>query len=157
MAHKKKGRINIFIDMTPMVDVVMLLLTFFMLTTHFKPPSEAEVALPSSTSQFKLPESDVMTVTVTKDNKMFLGLDSQRLRARVFGEEHQLKSGIELEDRETLANMLVQARMANPKLRTVIKADKETPYGPIEDIMNILQKVKITRFNLVTELEKESL
>ncbi len=157
MAHKKKGRINIFIDMTPMVDVVMLLLTFFMLTTHFKPPSEAEVALPSSTSQFKLPESDVMTVTVTKDNKMFLGLDSQRLRARVFGEENQLKSGIELEDRETLANMLVQARMANPKLRTVIKADKETPYGPIEDIMNILQKVKITRFNLVTELEKESL
>ncbi|HPN33454.1 MAG TPA: biopolymer transporter ExbD [bacterium] len=157
MAHKKKGRINIFIDMTPMVDVVMLLLTFFMLTTHFKPPSEAEVALPSSTSQFKLPESDVMTVTVTKDNRMFLGLDSQRLRARVFGEENQLKSGIELEDRETLANMLVQARMANPKLRTVIKADKETPYGPIEDIMNILQKVKITRFNLVTELEKESL
>ena len=157
MAHKKKGRINIFIDMTPMVDVVMLLLTFFMLTTHFKPPSEAEVALPSSTSQFKLPESDVMTVTVTKDNKMFLGLDSQRLRARVFGEENQLKSGIELEDRETLANMLVQARMANPKLRTVIKADKETPYGPIEDIMNILQKVKITRFNLVTGLEKESL
>jgi len=140
-----------------MVDVVMLLLTFFMLTTHFKPPSEAEVALPSSTSQFKLPESDVMTVTVTKDNRMFLGLDSQRLRARVFGEENQLKSGIELEDRETLANMLVQARMANPKLRTVIKADKETPYGPIEDIMNILQKVKITRFNLVTELEKESL
>ncbi|HPI72161.1 MAG TPA: biopolymer transporter ExbD [bacterium] len=53
--------------------------------------------------------------------------------------------------------MLLQARMANPKLRTVIKADKETPYGPIEDIMNILQKVKITRFNLVTELEKESL
>ncbi|HPI72162.1 MAG TPA: biopolymer transporter ExbD [bacterium] len=99
MAHKKKGRINIFIDMTPMVDVVMLLLTFFMLTTHFKPPSEAEVALPSSTSQFKLPESDVMTVTVTKDNRMFLGLDSQRLRARVFGEENQLKSGIELEDR----------------------------------------------------------
>ncbi|NLP11722.1 biopolymer transporter ExbD [bacterium] len=157
MAHKKKGRINIFIDMTPMVDVVMLLLTFFMLTTHFKPPSEAEVALPSSTSQFKLPESDVMTVTLTKDNRMFLGLDSQRLRARVFGEENQLKSGIELEDRETLANMLVQARMANPKLRTVIKADKETPYGPVEDIMNILQKVKITRFNLVTELEKESL
>jgi biopolymer transport protein ExbD len=157
MAHKKKGRINIFIDMTPMVDMMMLLLTFFMLTTHFKPPSEADVVLPSSTSQFKLPESDVMTITMTKDNKMYLGLDSQRLRGRIFGQENELKSGIEVADRETLANLLVQARMANPKLRTVIKADKDSPFGPVEDTMNILQKVKISRFNLVTELEKEKI
>lgn len=151
---KKKGRVNIFIDMTPMVDVVMLLLTFFMLTTHFKPPSEAEVLLPTSHSQFKLPESDVMTITVTKDDRMFLGLDSQLLRGRLFGEENALKSGIEVQGKQTLAELLVQARIMNPKLRTVIKADKNSPFGPIEDIMNILQKVKITRFNLVTELEK---
>jgi len=153
MKHKK-GRVNIFIDMTPMVDVVMLLLTFFMLTTQFKPPSEAEVLLPSSNSQFKLPESDVMTITITKDNRFFLGLDSQNLRARLFGQENALKSGIELQDKQTLAELVIQARIANPKLRTVIKADKNAPYGPIEDVMNILQKVKITRFNLVTELEK---
>ncbi len=153
MQHKK-GRVNIFIDMTPMVDVVMLLLTFFMLTTRFKPPAEAEVILPASHSQFKLPESDVMTVTVTKDNRFFLGLDSQTLRGRLFGEENALKSGIELQDKQMLADLLIQARIANPKLRTVIKADKNAPFGPIEDVMNILQKVKITRFNLVTELEK---
>jgi biopolymer transport protein ExbD len=153
MQHKK-GRINIKIDMTPMVDIMMLLLTFFMLTTRFKPPAEAEVILPSSHSQFKLPESDVMTITVTKDDRFFLGLDSQALRGRLFGEEFALKSGIELQDKQMLADLLIQARIANPKLRTVIKADKETPFGPIEDVMNILQKVKITRFNLVTELEK---
>ena len=153
MQHKK-GRSNIKIDMTPMVDIMMLLLTFFMLTTQFKPPSEAEVLLPSSHSQFKLPESDVMTITVTKDDRYFLGLDSQNLRARLFGEENALKSGIELQDRQVLADLLIQARIANPKLRTVIKADKQAPYGPIEDVMDILQKVKITRFNLVTELEK---
>ncbi len=153
MKHKK-GRVSVFIDMTPMVDVIMLLLTFFMLTTHFKPAAEAEVQLPSSHSEFKLPESDVMTITVTADNRYFLGLDSQRLRARLFGEENALKSGIELEDKQTLAELLIQARIANPKLRTVIKGDKNAPYGPIEDVMNILQKIKITRFNLVTELEK---
>jgi biopolymer transport protein ExbD len=151
---RKKGRINIFIDMTPMVDVVMLLLTFFMLTTHFKPPAEADVALPNSNSKFKLPESDVMTITVTKDNRTFLGLDSQILRGRLFGQENALKSGIEIADKKTLAELLIQARIMNPKLRTVIKADKNCPFGPIEDIMDILQKVKISRFNLVTELEK---
>ena len=150
---KKKGRIDIHIDMTPMVDVTMLLLTFFMLTTQFRPPQEAEVVLPSSHSAVKLPESDVMTVTVTKDNRIFLGLDSQHLRSQVFGEENKLKSGIEV-DKESLTNLLKQARMANPRLRTVVKGDKNTEYGLIEDIMDILQKVNITRFSLVTELEK---
>ena len=40
------------------------------------------------------------------------------------------------------------------RLRTVIKGDKGAPFGPIQDVMDILQKVKITRFSLVTELEK---
>jgi biopolymer transport protein ExbD len=152
MVHKK-GRINIFIDMTPMVDVTFLLLTFFMLTTQFRPPQEAEVILPFSHSAFKLPESDVMTISVTKDNKIFLGLDSQKLREEIFGVENKLRSGIEVE-KGALANMLVQARMRNPRLRTVIRGDKSAPFGPIEDIMDILQKANITKFNLVTELEK---
>ncbi|MCE5271864.1 biopolymer transporter ExbD [bacterium] len=149
---KKKNLLGIFIDMTPMVDVVMLLLTFFMLTTTFKAPSEAEVILPSSHSEIKLPQSDVMTVTVTKDNRIFLGLDSQTLRAKVFGEENKLKAGIEV-DKQSLANLLIQARIANPKLRTVLKGDKDSPYGVVQDVMDIFQQVKITRFNFVTELE----
>jgi biopolymer transport protein ExbD len=152
MAHKK-GRISIFIDMTPMVDVTFLLLTFFMLTTQFRPPQEAEVILPFSHSVFKLPESDVMTISVTKDNKIFLGLDSQNLREQIFGAENRLRSGIEV-DKTTLGNMMIQARMRNPRLRTVIRGDKNAPFGPIEDIMDILQKANITKFNLVTELEK---
>jgi biopolymer transport protein ExbD len=151
---RKKTRINIFIDMTPMVDVVMLLLTFFMLTTHFKPPEEATVILPNSHSAFKLPESDVMMVTITKDNKIWLSLDSQILRAQIFGEENKLRSGIQVEDKQVLADLMVQSRIRNPKLRTVIKGDKAAPFGPIQDVMDILQKVKITRFALVTELEK---
>jgi biopolymer transport protein ExbD len=149
---RKMPLMKIFIDMTPMVDVVMLLLTFFMLTTTFKPPSEAEVILPSSHSEIKLPQSDVMTVTVTKDNRIFLGLDSQTLRAKVFGEENKLRAGIEV-DKQMLSDLLIQARISNPKLRTVLKGDKDAPYGLVQDVMDVFQKVKITRFNFVTELE----
>jgi biopolymer transport protein ExbD len=151
---RKKTRINIFIDMTPMVDVVMLLLTFFMLTTHFKPPEEATVILPNSHSAFKLPESDVMIITITKDDKIWLGLDSQLDRAYVFGEDFKLRASMQIEDKQLLANLLMKARSRNPRLRTVIKGDKGAPFGPIQDVMDILQKVKITRFSLVTELEK---
>ncbi len=149
----KKSRASVVIDMTPMVDVCMLLLTFFMLTTKFRPPQEAQVIIPSSHSAFELPESNVMTVSVTKDNLIYLGLDSQNLRAKIFGEENKLKPGIQVEDKQALANLMMQARSANPKLRTVIRGDKNVPYGSIEDVMNILQKIKITRFSLVTELD----
>ncbi len=153
MPKFKPKRQGVLIDMTPLVDVAFLLLTFFMLTTSFKPPEEVEIELPSSNSQFKLPESDVMTISLSKDSRIFLGLDSQKLRARLFGEENQLKGSIEV-PKERLAEMLVQARTANPKLRTVIKGDQGAEYGVAEDVMDILQKTKITRFNLVTNLEQ---
>ena len=154
MLRKRKGRISIFIDMTPMVDCVMLLLTFFMLTTHFKPPQEAEVVLPSSNSVIKLPESDVMTVTVTQENHVYLNVDSQRLRGELFGAQNALKGGVQVESKEQLGELLMRARTLNPKLRTVIVGDKLAPYGQIQDVMDVLQKARITRFNLVTELEK---
>jgi biopolymer transport protein ExbD len=137
-----------------MVDVAFLLLTFFMLTTQFRPPEEVQVILPSSHSAFKLPETDVMTVTISKDNRIVLGLDSQVLRARVFGEENKLRQGVEC-DIKTLPDLLIKARMANPKLRTVVKGDRDAEYGITEDVMDILQKAFITRFNLVTDMEKE--
>ncbi|MBM2841359.1 MAG: hypothetical protein HW412_1887 [Bacteroidetes bacterium] len=153
MPKIKPKRHGVLIDMTPLVDVAFLLLTFFMLTTQFKPPEEVQIELPSSNSQFKLPESDVMTITLAKDGRIFLGLDSQKLRRRLFGEQNELKASIEV-PKDRLADMLVQARTANFKLRTVIKGDQNTEYGIAEDVMEILQKTKITRFNLVTNLEQ---
>jgi len=153
MAAKKKPRVGIKMDMTPMVDVAFLLLTFFMLTTQFKPPESVQIDLPSSHSAFKLPESDVMIITVNKEGRIFLGVDQQQLRVRLFGEESRLAASVEV-DPKGLTDYLIQARIANPKLRTVISADVTAPYGIIEDVMTTLQKVKINRFNLVTELEK---
>ena len=149
---KKKSRPSVFIDMTPMVDVCMLLLTFFMLTTKFAPPMEAEVRLPSSHSAFELPQANVMTITLTEDSRIFLGFEGQKDRVNVFGEENKLKHGMEV-DKGTLPELLVKARIHNPKLSTVIRGHKNTPYGLVEDVMDILQKTKITRFSLVTELE----
>lgn len=153
MPKIKQARVGIKMDMTPMVDVAFLLLTFFMLTTQFKPAEEVQIVLPSSHSAFKLPEVDVMTVTLSKDNRIFLGFDSQRMSGRIFGDENKLRAAIEVTTKE-LPDMLIRARIANPKLRTVVKGDTEADYGLAEDVMNILQKTNITRFNLVTDMEK---
>jgi biopolymer transport protein ExbD len=155
MPKFRPHRQGVRIDMTPLVDVAFLLLTFFMLTTQFKPTDEVTIVLPSSHSEFKLPESDVMTINIATDGRIFLGLDSQILRRRLFGKENELKASIEVR-KEELANRLIQARTANPKLRTVIKGDKGAEYGVAEDVMEILQKTQITRFNLVTDLSRST-
>jgi biopolymer transport protein ExbD len=150
--HKKK-RLGTRIDMTPMVDVALLLLTFFMMTTQFKPPEDVEVIIPASHSQIKLPESHIMMVYVNKEGKIYLGVDAQDLMERLFGKESKYKRAIEV-DKNTLGNILMQARINDPKLRTIVKGDKDAPYGPIEDVMDVLVKAQITRFNLVTDLDK---
>ena len=154
MPKIKKRRIGVAIDNTPLVDVGFLLLTFFMLTTQFRPPEEVQIILPSSHSAFKLPEFDVMTITISEDNRIFLGFDSQKLTERLFGEENKLRAGIEV-TKEELGDLLVKARIANPRLRTVVKGDQKAEYGVAEDVMNILQKTYITKFNLVTDLETD--
>jgi biopolymer transport protein ExbD len=145
----KTKRVGVKIDMTPMVDVGFLLLTFFMLTTQFKPQSAVQIILPESHSAFKLPDANVITITVGKDGRIFLNFDSEYMRAQIFGEQNRMTAGMEVNPTQ-LGNLLIQARTHNPRLATVIKGDKDAEYGVIEQVMDILQKVNITRFDLVT-------
>jgi biopolymer transport protein ExbD len=154
MPKLKKARVGIRIDMTPMVDVAFLLLTFFMLTTQFKPPEEVQIVLPSSHSPIKLPESDVAIITVSRDGRLFMGVDQQGLRVRLFGEDAKLKVEVPIELSQ-LEKLLVTARVANPRLRFVINGDKDAEYGPIMDVMNTFEKTKISRFNLITDLKRD--
>ena len=67
--------------MTPMVDLAFLLVTFFMLTTQFRPEDAVVVDPPSSTSDLQAPESDVLTLTVDKKKRVFVGYDKEPVKA----------------------------------------------------------------------------
>jgi len=154
MPRIKKARVPVRIDMTPMVDVAFLLLTFFMLTTQFKPPEEVQITVPLSHSEIKLPESNTMTLLMSKDGKLFLGFDSAYMMESMFGRENRNKQATEVK-LENLGDLLIKARIANPKLRTIVKADADADYGMIADVMDILQKTQITRFAMVTNFKTE--
>lgn len=64
------------IDMTPMVDLFFLLLTFFMLTTSFRPQEAKPIDTPQSISEKLTPEKDVITVLLSKDNKVYFNMDN---------------------------------------------------------------------------------
>ena len=62
-------------DMTPMVDLFCLLLTFFMLTTTFRPQEAVQVDTPNSISEKIAEGQDMMTIFVSRDNKVYFDLD----------------------------------------------------------------------------------
>ena len=75
MGKLKIKKADIWIDMTPMSDVMVLLLTFFMLTSTFVKNEEVKVNAPGSVSEIKVPETEVLQIIVDKDGKIFIGLD----------------------------------------------------------------------------------
>lgn len=158
---KKKRRIGVSIDMTPMVDVAFLLLIFFMTTTQFQPPEKDKIDLPKSTSEAKSPESDVITIAITKERvDPATGATSPSMVNVIYKkrgpdgmQEVRTELTPELVPTE-LGTALMRARAANPAARVVVKMDKGAHYGIIADMVFGLQQSNATRFNVQTNLKQ---
>ena len=77
MAKVKIQKKDIWIDMTPMSDVMTLLLCFFMLTSTFLTPEPIKVNAPGSVSEAKVPESNVLNILVSPQGQIFLGTENK--------------------------------------------------------------------------------
>lgn len=138
--HKKK-RVGIHMDMTPMVDIAFLLLTFFMLTTVFSKPQTMELNLPPDEKvTVEVAESSLLTLRINKDGKIFWNVGTEPLQTLAFTD---------------LRATLIQRNQANPKLITLVKVDRDANYKMMVDIMDELNLANITRFSLAPMTDKD--
>lgn len=98
MAKIKMKKKSTSTDMTAMCDVAFLLLTFFILTATSKLPEALPVDTPSSTEQTKLPDSDLITLTVG-DGKVFFDLKGKDVRVKTL-ELMAEKYGVEFSEKD---------------------------------------------------------
>jgi biopolymer transport protein ExbD len=77
MAKVKVKKHSTFIDMTAMSDVTVLLLTFFMLTSSFVNKEPIQVTTPSSISETKIPDTNMLTILVDPSGKIFMSMTNQ--------------------------------------------------------------------------------
>ncbi len=155
MAIKKKRRISIRIDMTPMVDIAFLLLIFYMATTQFKPPEARAVDLPESHSQIELPDKDIINITVTKYDSIYV--DYVELReVDIEGVLVNTKARIvRMADTYNVSAEINKARAKNLRALIVIKADEKASFGVMQDVMRSMQENHLERFLIITDHEVE--
>ena len=155
MAIKKKRRVAIRIDMTPMVDIAFLLLIFYMATTQFKPPEARAVDLPESHSQIELPDKDIINITVTKYDSIYV--DYVELRdIEIEGVVVNTKVRVvRTADTYNVSAEINKARARNLRALIVIKADEVASFGVMQDVMRTMQENHLERFLIITDNEVE--
>ena len=80
MGRAKLPRKSTSIDMTAMCDVAFLLLSFFILTTKFKPSEAIAVTIPKSVAAKVAPSKDYVQVIIDKDGKVFLEIQDESIK-----------------------------------------------------------------------------
>ena len=157
--HKKKGRrqskrIGFHLDMTPMVDVAFLLLTFFMLTTTFSKSNTMEINIPPEKTEVKVAENNVLTLRIADDAMAYYSLGENAPR-RIFlydsRDTRRLALSVELRQ------LLRQQTSSNEKLVIVVKISEKAKYRHLVDIIDELNLMKIDRFSLDDYTEQDAL
>ncbi|MDP1675771.1 MAG: biopolymer transporter ExbD [Bacteroidota bacterium] len=144
---KKKKRIAVRLDMTPMVDVAFLLLTFFMLTTSMSKPQTMEINLPPKEIDVPVAGTNLLTLRISEDFRIFWNI-AEEDPVTVDGKERKEKL-------INLGKLLKERNAANPKLITLIKVDGKAKYIDMVDIMDELNINSITRFSLAPMLDAD--
>lgn len=153
MAMKKKRRVSIHNDMVPMVDIAFLLLIFYMATTQFKPPEARAVELPESHSMIELPDKDIINITVTKFDSVYVDFVEKTI-INIEGKDiFTTVRRVRRADKYSVANEINRARARNRNALIVIKADKDASFGIMKDVMTSMQENHLERFLIVTEQE----
>ncbi len=138
--HKRMRRLGVRLDMTPMVDVAFLLLTFFMLTTTMNRPQTMEINLPPEKTTVEVAQSNLLTLRVKEDGMIFWNISDQ--------------PPVKVEYKE-LRKLMMQQIAANPKLITLIKVDRKGKYHMMVDIMDEMNLANIQRFSLAPMLDAD--
>lgn len=170
MPRIKKKRMSFVIDMTPLVDITFLLLTFLMFTAKFKSEAESEqeftIVRPQATADTtRLPERNLALINIAIDDKnptdtsYYYGLTNPKDWEIVVSyipeipPAQRTKNLIKV-DTNILGKLVYATLSVRNTTIFALDADKRVRFKYVEDAMNTLRKNKAFIFNFVTDKRK---
>ena len=133
MNLKPERREDIDLNLTPLIDVVFLLLIFFMVSTTFEKTSKLKIDLPEAGVQ----------ATQQLDKKIVIGID---MKGRYYINERQLVNT----QLKTLKQALIKIAGDNREIPIVLRADAKTPHQSVVRAMDAASQVGLTRLSIST-------
>ena len=133
---------EVSINLTPLIDIVFLLLIFFMVSTTFQRETELEIALPEASAE---------TSSEPIVSALILEIDATgayRLSSQQSGKSSDFAS-INIEQ---LSEMLKGLSAKNDTPTLVIKADAKTPHQAVVQALDAARKANLTRVKFAAEV-----
>jgi biopolymer transport protein ExbD len=121
------------INLTPLIDVVFLLLIFFMVSTTFEHQSRIQIELPEASADAALSEDDTLEIIIDVQGRYFIG------------EQQVINS--ELKTLKTAISKAVGQRESIP---VVVRADARTPHQAVITVLDATSQLGLTRISLAT-------
>ena len=139
---KKKGRrLGVRIDMTPLVDVAFLLLTFFMYTTSMSRPQTMEINLPPDKSvHVEVPETKLMTLRVNDKGVIYWSMALEAPK---------------IVDMKDFRAFLKDKSAAIPGLIVILKIDRQGKYKMMVDLIDEFNLAGVQRFSLAPMTDQD--
>ena len=127
----RRKRQNVDISMLNLIDVIFMLLIFFMLATTFNNYSQFQLSVPKTSAQLEKKEDTKIEVIVNKDKKYFLKIDDKTRELP----QNEIASEFSKLPKEVLKNI-------------TLTADEHLEYKDIVDTMSILKNMNIENISL---------
>ena len=139
---KRRSGGTLVLEITPLIDVVFLLLIFFMLATSFDERSAFKIDLPKSTAAKTKSTLKEVQVLVDKDKNVYLRYTDN------FG-----KSQNEKLDLTSFVSVVSEKLNNSENKDVIISADKDIDYGFIVEIMSLLKESGASAINIDTAIK----
>ena len=133
---------EVSINLTPLIDIVFLLLIFFMVSTTFQRETELEIALPEASAE---PSSEPAV------SALILEIDATGAY-RLSTEQSGKSSDFASVNIEQLSEMLKGLSAKNDTATLVIKADAKTPHQAVVQALDAARKANLTRVKFAAEV-----
>lgn len=157
---RRSKKLSTRVDLTPMVDLGFLLITFFIFTTSMTEPKAAKLNLPAKGPDSKSPESGSLTVILLENNKVFYYhgiLGEARLNGAWGTTTFDLTNGLGQVIRQKKAYMDTQKTNGGDSLILMIKPLDGSAYQNIVDVLDevMINEVRTYALMDIDPVEKE--
>jgi biopolymer transport protein ExbD len=132
MLFRKRRRVTPEVNITSLIDVVLLLLIFFMISTTFVTQPGIRVNLPKASSKVKNVSQERNTIIITAENTIFINRE-------------------EVSNFEELRSLLVDLKKEQPGDLIIVKADEVVAHGIVVRVMDIAKTAGFSRIAIATK------